>query len=83
MIAGWLPLLPFIYATIAPGGLPQAFLRSTGLSGGVFFTIGSLKSLFVDQGLYWAGLEILGIGGVADGLADGVGAVLNGIADMV
>ena len=83
MVAGLLPLLPFIYAAIAPGGLSHAFFWSMGLAGGVFFTIGALKSLFVEQPWYWAGLEILGIGGVAAGLAYAVGAVLKGIADMV
>ena len=83
MVAGLLPLLPFIYAAIAPGGLSNAFFWSMGLAGGVFFTIGALKSLFVEQPWYWAGLEILGIGGVAAGLAYAVGAVLKGIADMV
>lgn len=83
MIAGLLPLLPFIYAAIVPGGLPNAFLWSMGLAGGVFFTIGALKSLFVEQRWYWAGLEILGIGGVAAGLAYAVGAILKGMADMV
>ena len=56
MIAGLrLPLLPFIYQAIGPGGLPQAFFWSIGLAGAVFFTIGALKSLFVEQRWYWAG----------------------------
>ncbi len=83
MIAGLLPLLPFIYQAIVPGGLPQAFFWSIGLAGAVFFTIGALKSLYVEQRWYWAGLEILAIGGVAAGLAYLVGAVLKGIADAV
>ena len=81
--AGLLPLLPFIYQAIVPGGLPQAFFWSMGLAGAVFFTIGALKGLFVEQRWYWAGLEILAIGGVAAGLAYLVGAVLKGVADMV
>ncbi len=83
MIAGLVPLLPFIYRAMVPGGLPQAFLWSIGLAGVVFFTIGALKSLFVEQRWYWAGLEILAIGGVAASLAYLVGAVLKGIADTV
>ncbi len=55
----------------------------TGGAGMVFFTIGGLKSLVVDQRWYWAGLEILSIGGVAAGLAYLVGVVLKGIADSV
>ncbi len=83
MIAGLLPLLPFIYQAIVPGGLPQALFWSIGLAGVVFFTIGALKSLSVEQRWYWAGLEILAIGGVAAGLAYLVVAVLKGIADTV
>ena len=83
MIAGLLPLLPFIYKAIVPGGLSQAFIWSIGLAGVVFFTIGAFKSLFVEQRWYWAGSEILAIGGVAAGLAYLVGAVLKGLADMI
>ena len=83
MIAGLMPLLPFIYKALAPGGLTQPFLWRIGISGLVFFTIGGLKSLFVDQRWYWAGLEILAIGGFAAGLAYLVGVVLKGIADAV
>ena len=82
-IAGLLPLLPFIYQAIVPGGIPQPFFWSIGLAGVVFFTIGALKSFFVEQRWFWAGLEILAIGGVAAGLAYLVGAVLKGIADSV
>ena len=83
MVAGSMPLLPFIYQAIAPGGLHQPFLWSIGIAGLVFFTIGGLKSLVVEQRWYWAGLEILTIGGVAAGLAYLVGVVLKGIADAV
>ena len=83
MAAGLTPLLPFIYQEFAPGGLPHPFFWSIGIAGLVFFTIGGLKSLYVDQRWYWAGLEILGIGGVAAGLAYLVGVVLKGIADSV
>ncbi len=83
MIAGLLPLLPFIYQALVPGGLPQPLFWSIALAGVVFFTIGALKSLYVEQRWYWAGLEILAIGGVAAGLAYLVGAALKGIADTV
>ena len=83
MIAGLLPLLPFIYQALVPGGLRQALFWSIALAGVVFFTIGALKSLYVEQRWYWAGLEILAIGGVAAGLAYLVGAALKGFADTV
>ena len=83
MIAGLLPLLPFIYQALVPGGLPQPLFWSIALAGVVFFTIGALKSIYVEQRWYWAGVEILAIGGVAAGLAYLVGAALKGIADTV
>jgi len=83
MIAGIMPLLPFIYQASVPGDLPHPFFWSLGIAGLVFFTIGGLKSLFVEQRWYWAGLEILTIGGVAAGLAYLVGVVLKGIADSI
>ena len=83
MIADMMPLMPFIYQATVPGGLPQPFFWSIGIAGLVFFTIGGLKSLVVEQRWYWAGLEILAIGGVAAGLAYLVGVVLKGIADAV
>ena len=83
MIAGLLPLLPFIYQALVPGGLSQPLYWSIALAGVVFFTIGALKSLYVEQRWYWAGLEILAIGGVAAGLAFLVGALLKGFADTV
>ena len=83
MVAGLMPLLPFIYKATVPGGLAHPFFWSLGVAGLVFFTIGALKSLFVEQRWYWAGLEILAIGGVAAGLAYLVGVVLKGIADKL
>lgn len=83
IIAGLMPPLPFIYQKSAPRGLPQPFFWSIGIAGLVFFTIGALKSLAVEQRWYWAGLEILAIGGFAAGLACLMGVVLKGIADSV
>ncbi|NQW22460.1 MAG: VIT1/CCC1 transporter family protein [SAR202 cluster bacterium] len=83
MVAGLMPLLPFIYQAYAPGDLPQPFFWSIAVAGLVFFTIGGLKSFFVEQVWYWAGLEVLAIGGVAAGLAYLVGALLKGVADSV
>lgn len=83
MAAGVLPLLPFIYQALGPGTLPHPFLWSIGVAGLVFFAIGGMKSRFVDQRWYWAGLEVLAIGGVAAGLAYMVGVLLKGIADTV
>jgi len=65
MLAGMMPLLPFLYQSFGPGGLPQPFFWSIGVAGVVFFIIGGFKSLFVVQRWYMAGLEILAIGGAA------------------
>lgn len=83
MLAGMMPLLPFLYQSFGPGGLPQPFFWSIGVAGVVFFIIGGFKSLFVVQRWYMAGLEILAIGGAAAGLAYLIGVLLRGIADTV
>jgi len=73
----------FYRSSISSVRFTSGFFWSIGFAGVVFFTIGALKSFFVEQCWFWVGLEILGIGGVAAGLAYLVGAVLKGIADMV
>ena len=62
-----------------PGGLSNPFLWSAVLTGAAFFTVGALKSRFVEQRWYVAGLETLGVGGLAAILAYLVGTGLKGI----
>ena len=79
MIAGLVPLLPYFYLFIFPGGMPQPFFWSVVMAGLTFFAIGAAKSRFVEQRWWWGGLETLLIGGVAAGLAYGIGTLLKGL----
>ena len=76
---GLLPLLAFIYQMTLPGGFSNPFLWSAVLTGAAFFTVGALKSRFVEQHWYVAGLETLGVGGLAAILAYLVGMGLKEI----
>jgi|SRR5215218_219002 len=77
---GFLPLAAFVYDLAAPGDLESAFLWSALMTCLAFFAVGSLKSLFVAQRWWRAGLETLAIGGVAAVVAYLAGALLQGIA---
>jgi VIT1/CCC1 family predicted Fe2+/Mn2+ transporter len=81
MVAGLVPLLPYIFQAIIPVATIPPFLWSIILAGLTFFAIGAAKARFVDQRWYLGGLETLVIGGVAAGLAFVIGALLRGVAD--
>lgn len=69
---GAAPLLPYLL------GLESAFAWSIGLTATVFFTIGSVQSRWSIYPWWQTGLATLGIGGIAAGLAYGVGYLLRG-----
>ncbi|GAA6181336.1 VIT1/CCC1 transporter family protein [Shimia sp. NS0008-38b] len=71
LVAGMVPLLPFIF------GMPDAFRLSAYLTGVTFFAIGTMKSKWSLEPWWRSGLETLAIGGVAAGIAYGVGSLFN------
>lgn len=75
---GSLPLMAFIFGSAFQVESATLYLISTLLTGLAFFLVGAAKALFVDQKWYWSGLETLGIGAVAAGLAYAVGLILKG-----
>ena len=79
-IAGAVPLLAYAASLLAPEDTPDPFAPSALLTAATFFAVGAAKSRVVDQKWYISGLETLGVGGVAAGLAYLVGALLRGIA---
>ncbi len=80
VFVGLLPLLPFLYPSGVPGGSTNAFLWSAVITAIAFFIVGAVKSRYVEQRWYLAGLETLGVGGGAAMLAYAVGAALQSVA---
>lgn len=79
VLAGAIPLVPFVANFLSGGSLP-VFLLSAALTGAAFFGVGALKSRFVPQHWFVAGAETLGLGGAAAAIAYGIGALLGGLA---
>lgn len=71
LAAGIVPLIPFLF------GSGLAFDLSLGLTAVVFFAIGTLKSRWSLSPWWRSGLETLVIGGIAAGIAYGVGTVFR------
>ena len=76
---GALPLIPFVAGLVLAGPTIALYSWSTVITAIAFFLVGAAKSRFVDQHWGWAGLETLGIGGIAALLAYLVGMLLRGI----
>jgi VIT1/CCC1 family predicted Fe2+/Mn2+ transporter len=76
---GFLPLAAYVYDAAAPGELDGAFAWSAAMTGIAFFAVGSMKSRFVEQRWWRAGLETLAIGGLAAGVAYLAGALLQSV----
>ena len=77
LVAGSLPILPFVIQVVVP--IPRPFLYSTVLTGFAFFMIGAAKARYTERYWYWSGLETLGVGGGAAGLAYLAGLILKGM----
>ena len=79
-LIGLIPLLPFLINWFAADSFAQPFLVSCLLTAVAFLVVGAMKAKFLNQPATIASLETLLIGGVAAGLAYGVGVVLKGFA---
>jgi len=66
--AGVVPLIPFFFITTG-----NTFALASIFTVAILFIVGALRSLFTGQRWFLAGLEMLGIGGVAAVIAYGVG----------
>ena len=77
VVIGFLPLFAFVYEAIFPNSLEEPFVLSSIMTSGAFFVVGALKSRFVAEKWWIAGLETLAIGGVTAVLAYAIGAGLE------
>jgi VIT1/CCC1 family predicted Fe2+/Mn2+ transporter len=80
LVIGFFPLGVFVYDLIAPRDVQEPFAISAAMTGVAFFVVGSLKSRFVEQPWWRAGLETLSVGAVAAVLAYLAGTLLQGVA---
>jgi len=79
-VVGAVPLVPYL-AGLGGRPHPGAFVTSAAATAVSFFLVGAMKSRFVEQRWWLAGLETLLVGGLAAVMAYGVGAALGGLAD--
>lgn len=81
IIAGIVPVTPFIINLVVDGGIPTPFLWSSIATAATFFAIGIFKARVVGGNTIKAGIETVAVGGLAAVLAYGVGWLLRGVAD--
>lgn len=74
LACGLVPLLPYLFGSSDP------LVLSMIMTGGVFFTIGSVKSRWSTSVWWSSGLSTLAVGTIAAGLAYAVGLLLNHLA---
>jgi VIT1/CCC1 family predicted Fe2+/Mn2+ transporter len=79
LVAGFIPLVVFVYQAAADIELTDPFLISSLATGVAFFAVGALKSRFVAQSWWRSGLETLVLGGAAASLAFIVGNLLSNL----
>ena len=77
LLIGGIPLAPYLLDIFDPELVSHPFLPACLLTGVAFFAIGALKSRFVDQHWILGGLETLGVGALAAGMAYAIGFFLS------
>ena len=81
LIAGIVPVVPFIINLVVDGGISTPFLWSSIATAATFIAIGIYKARIVGGNTIKAGIETVSVGGIAAVLAYGVGWLLRGVAD--
>ncbi|MFQ5796243.1 MAG: VIT1/CCC1 transporter family protein [Candidatus Bipolaricaulia bacterium] len=79
IVAGAVPLLVYLVSLTVSISPDVAFPISVALSGLALFGLGAAKVLVTRQNPFKSGLEMLLVGGLAAGVAYGVGALLKGL----
>jgi VIT1/CCC1 family predicted Fe2+/Mn2+ transporter len=81
LVAGIVPVTPFIENLLVDGGISTPFLWSSIATGATFFAIGIYKARVVGANKIKAGFETVAVGGAAAVIAYGIGWALRGVAD--
>jgi vacuolar iron transporter family protein len=79
LIVGFIPLISFVLAPLSAFVEANKFLLSAILTGVAFLIVGGVKGRVAGRGAFRSAIETLLIGGVAAGLAFGVGYLLRGL----
>ncbi len=80
LLIGGIPLVAYVLDLIDPSIIGNPFGPSCALTGIAFFSIGALKSRYVEQHWILSGAETFGIGPLAALLAFGIGVLLRPFA---
>ena len=83
LIAGFVPVIPFIANLLWQGGIQNPFLWSSIATAGTFFAIGVFKARVVSASRLKSGIETVAVGGFAAAIAYTIGWVLRGVADSI
>lgn len=78
-LVGFIPLITYVLNWIFPGLVDDPFAWSAILTCVAFFWVGAAKGRFVSHHWLLSGLETVGVGGIAAGMAYGVGVLLRGL----
>jgi VIT1/CCC1 family predicted Fe2+/Mn2+ transporter len=81
LLIGGIPLIAYLVDLYDPTVFDNPFWPSCVLTGIAFFAVGAVKSRFVDQHWLLGGLEILGVGALAAGMAYTIGLLLRPLAE--
>jgi len=79
IIVGFIPLFPFVLASLSPFAEANKFLISIILTGAAFIVIGSIRGRVTGKSMSRASIETLSIGALAALIAYFVGYFLSGL----
>ncbi|HSX12197.1 MAG TPA: VIT1/CCC1 transporter family protein [Rhabdochlamydiaceae bacterium] len=82
LIAGLVPLVPFIFKWLSPHTVFDAFYWSAVATGIGFFIIGALKAPFIHRKWFVSGLQTFLMGAIAASLAYFVGMWLRNLSSI-
>lgn len=80
---GFVPLVPYVFSSLSARVAANAYIISVALTFTAVFLVGSAKIYVTGKNWLLSGLETLLIGGLAAGIAYGIGFLLRGITSGI